>query len=595
MFFVFLCSEGASPDRAAHQVPQEPPRTVAKKACSDQSECHRFGRCIIVDNNDPTFYCACADGYRGDGFESCVQVDNECDPRNDYSCNANAQCRLVHNNEAHAYLCECNPGYIKHGEHCVPEHTPVIPQQPLDFEEPPAAPTATQCSQCHSQSYCHRNPDGVNYVCVCNAGYIGDGKRCDKARTCVEDRNLCGPNAQCVPDARGQYVCGCNYGYHGNGYVCNPVNEDEPGSLLIARGMSILERESGEHSVGRQLVVVPHQVVVDIEFDCVTQRIFWSDIGGATIKSAWVNGTDVQTVFKADLKSPEGVAIDWTARNIYYADSMKDEIGIITLDGKYQKTLITEGLVNPRALAIDLERRHLYYSDWYRQRPHIGRLNLDGTDHRPDFIRDDISLPNGLTVLSKRRELCFVDAGKQILACTNLEGQNRRVVYAPLEYPFGLTHDNEETFYWTDWKDHQIHSIDVYGNNKRSFIPSAAGKGKLYGIHNLNVHCQGKANECTNLQNKENCHICIPTQHGATCACPDNPQLIGVNLDEGPKSVQITTAHNSMSPSSESRRSSRTVAPRIHPTPSTISRNVIPTLKLAVLSELNKQITNNAP
>lgn len=60
------------------------------------------------------------------------------------------------------------------------------------------------------------------------------------------------------------------------------------------------------------------------------------------------------------LQSPEGIAIDWSSRNVYYADSVKDEIGVASLDGKYQKTLINEGLVNPRALAIDLRNR---YSD----------------------------------------------------------------------------------------------------------------------------------------------------------------------------------------------------------------------------------------
>jgi hypothetical protein len=30
---------------------------------------------------------------------------------------------------------------------------------------------------------------------------------------------------------------------------------------------------------------------------------------------------------------------------------------------------------------------------------------------------------------------------------------NYRVVFAPLEYPFGLTAHNDETLYWTDWKE----------------------------------------------------------------------------------------------------------------------------------------------
>lgn len=66
-------------------------------------------------------------------------------------------------------------------------------------------------------------------------------------------------------------------------------------------------------------------------------------------------------MFKDELRSPEGIAIDYASQNMYYADSIKDEIGVITMNGKYQKALLTEGLVNPRALAIDLDNRKLYY------------------------------------------------------------------------------------------------------------------------------------------------------------------------------------------------------------------------------------------
>lgn len=56
--------------------------------------------------------------------------------------------------------------------------------------------------------------------------------------------------------------------------------------------------------------------------------------------------------------------------------------------------------------------RKLYYSDWYRQKPVIGRLNLDGTG-REDFVTKEIALPNGLVVLHRRRQLCWADAGRQ--------------------------------------------------------------------------------------------------------------------------------------------------------------------------------------
>jgi hypothetical protein len=94
----------------------------------------------------------------------------------------------------------------------------------------------------------------------------------------------------------------------------------------------------------------------------------------------------------------------------------------------------------------------LFYSDWHREFPVIGRVDLDGSNRR-NFVDADIHLPNGLAILAQRRELCWVDAGKQRLSCIGLNGHGRRVVYAPLEYPFGLTVHNEQRFYWTDWKE----------------------------------------------------------------------------------------------------------------------------------------------
>lgn len=82
---------------------------------------------------------------------------------------------------------------------------------------------------------------------------------------------------------------------------------------------------------------------------------------GHSIRSASLNGTEQNVHFTEDLNSPEGIAVDWSSRNVYYADSLNDEIGVASLDGKYKKTLVSEGLVNPRAVALDLYGR---YTPW---------------------------------------------------------------------------------------------------------------------------------------------------------------------------------------------------------------------------------------
>ena len=55
-------------------------------------------------------------------------------------------------------------------------------------------------------------------------------------------------------------------------------------------------------------------------------------------------------------KSPEGLAIDWLARNMYITDSELDIIAVTTINGTYRKTLISEDLVNPRAIVVDPQR-----------------------------------------------------------------------------------------------------------------------------------------------------------------------------------------------------------------------------------------------
>uniref|UniRef100_A0A914DFS9 EGF-like domain-containing protein n=1 Tax=Acrobeloides nanus TaxID=290746 RepID=A0A914DFS9_9BILA len=498
------------------------------KECRDQTDCHQNGHCVLRDT-EGKYYCECLPGHRGDGVSRCEPSD-QCTPADTSSCARDAEC--AYSSYESAYVCKCVQGYIGDGRTCYPQpptQPPQAPQQPhIGSGAQPAQPTqpqATTCDQdpriCHVDANCVYNRQESRYSCVCKAEYSGDGySNCIREASCFLDRSLCDSNAQCVPDGRGFYVCNCNYGYHGNGRVCHSVSEQRSDTLLVGKGMSIIHRSVNPEIIGRQLIVVPHQVVVDIDFDCTNERLYWSDISGHTIRTAALNGTDVKAFFENELKSPEGIAIDWSSRNLYYADSTKDEIGVVSLDGKYQKALLTEGLVNPRAVEIDLNHRHVYYSDWHRETPRIGRIDMDGSNNQV-FVNSDIHLPNGLAIVQSRQELCWVDAGSQRLSCIGLDGRNRRVVYAPLEYPFGLTIRNDERFYWTDWKDHKIHSVTIYGADYTSFVPSTGGGGKLYGIISVPSKCHGTASQCT--QNNGGCnYLCLPGQLRAKCACPDN-------------------------------------------------------------------------
>lgn len=53
------------------------------------------------------------------------------------------------------------------------------------------------------------------------------------------------------------------------------------------------------------------------------------------------------------LRSPEGLAVDWISRTIFYTDSTLDRIEVADLEGTYRKIIVDTGLVNPRAIAVD--------------------------------------------------------------------------------------------------------------------------------------------------------------------------------------------------------------------------------------------------
>jgi hypothetical protein len=60
--------------------------------------------------------------------------------------------------------------------------------------------------------------------------------------------------------------------------------------------------------------------------------------------------------FVADIGSPEGLAIDWASRNIYWTDSFSDTIEVANLDTKVRRVLFNSSLVNPRGIAVHPSR-----------------------------------------------------------------------------------------------------------------------------------------------------------------------------------------------------------------------------------------------
>lgn len=95
-------------------------------------------------------------------------------------------------------------------------------------------------------------------------------------------------------------------------------------------------------------------MAIGIDKDCAEGRVYWSDITAKAILSAKYDGTDRKTFISEDIISPEGVAVDWISRRLYWTDSTKDTIEVASLDNATLRTvIINRNLVNPRGIAVD--------------------------------------------------------------------------------------------------------------------------------------------------------------------------------------------------------------------------------------------------
>lgn len=109
---------------------------------------------------------------------------------------------------------------------------------------------------------------------------------------------------------------------------------------------------------GRQLIIVPMQIAIGLDYDCANDKIYWTDIEKRSHSLYFANGdgSNITKIWEEGLFSPEGIAVDWTTGNVYYTDSGTDKIGVVSGDGQWHKVLIKEGLVNPRDIVLDLAR-----------------------------------------------------------------------------------------------------------------------------------------------------------------------------------------------------------------------------------------------
>lgn len=515
-------------------------------SCDKVNICHFNAQCVY-DDSALQHVCVCQQGYQGDGLV-CTPQD-ECSSIQD--CDANAQC--LYESVSRRYKCQCNSGFEGDGRTCTPERAAscnivnnchnfadcIYDTYALRYRCQCRAgyegdgtfcnPTQVGCNvvyNCGDNAECAYDLTASGYRCKCREGFNGDGFFCRSSRSCREDPSACHPQASCQPDALSVFgvACKCLDGFTGDGYTCQEAPDHEKYLLLINQGLSVLRMPSDPRGGGGfPIHVEPFMTAVGADVDCLAGRYYWTDVRSSSIRSSKYDGRERKPVISGgNIGSPEDVAVDWVSGNVYWTDSENDVVAVASIKNGKIRTVVKGDLVNPRGIAVHPGRGLLFWSDWNREGAKIEVSGLDGSNRRK-LVERDIMLPNSLVIDYDLENLCWADAGTHKIECVNLDGNGRRVVMTEARYPFGLTILGQD-FYYTDWNDTKIHTVDRYsGFESGARDPPLGGSGKLYGIAAVPPHCPPVANVCgADGGHCPETHLCLPNGRGGrTCACID--------------------------------------------------------------------------
>ncbi|XP_066593822.1 low-density lipoprotein receptor-related protein 6 isoform X2 [Prorops nasuta] len=321
------------------------------------------------------------------------------------------------------------------------------------------------------------------------------------------------------------YTCACPTGVK---LIDNFTCADGPTELLlIAQRNEIcrlsLDSPDYTHFV---LPLTGIKYAIAIDFDPIDGMLYWTDESVHVIRRAYLDGSGQEDIFTTEIHSPDGIAVDWAARNLYWTDTGTDRIEVARLNGTHRRVLVNEDLIEPRAIALAPDLGWMFWSDWNEKKPKIERSNLDGTV-RVVLITKDIIWPNGIALDTEKRKLYWCDAKTDKIEVCNMDGTDRReVITDNLPHLFGLSLLGDY-LYWTDWQRRSIDRAHKLTGGEREVIidqlPNVMGlKAVRLGKYNSSTPCARNNGGCSQLclNRHENKYV---------CACQIDYELVSDN------------------------------------------------------------------
>ncbi|CAB1460765.1 unnamed protein product [Pleuronectes platessa] len=176
------------------------------------------------------------------------------------------------------------------------------------------------------------------------------------------------------------------------------------------------------------------------------QAVHCKRINRKTIERVDLNGGSRGVVISEDLNSPEGLAIDWVHRRMYWTDKSRSTVDCSSLVGLSRETIVSKGLEKPRGIAVHPLEKKLFWTDIGAQ-PVVESASLEGKE-RTIIASTNLVSPSGLAIDFTEDRLFWCDQHRGLVETAALDGSDRRILLEnqvalrtePFLQEFGILH-----------------------------------------------------------------------------------------------------------------------------------------------------------